>query len=48
MKKLDDLLEATKLYPPLEVKQRLCLDRGYDYSECRMLAEDFGYTPHIR
>ena len=37
MKKLDDLLEATLLYPPLDVKQHLCLDRGYDYSECRML-----------
>ena len=47
MKKLDDLLEATLLYPPLEVRQNLCLDRGYDYAECRMLAEDFGYTPHI-
>ncbi len=55
MKKLDDLLEATLLYPPLDVRQHLCLEqpeaalrsRGYDYSECRMLAEDFGYTPHI-
>ncbi len=55
MKKLDDLLEATLLYPPLDVKQHLCLarpwravgDRGYDYSECRMLLEDFGYTAHI-
>jgi len=36
MKKLDDLLEATLFYPPLDVKQHLCLDRGYDYSECRM------------
>ena len=48
MKKLDDLLEATLLYLPLEVRQNLCLDRGYDYAECRILAEDFGYTPHIR
>lgn len=31
MKKLNDLLEATKLYPPLDVRQDLCLDRGYDF-----------------
>ena len=48
MKKLDHLLEATLLYPPLDVRQNLCLDRGYDYAECRMLLEDFGYIAHIR
>ncbi len=55
MKKLDDLLEATKLYPPLDVRQHLCLEqppaalrsRGYDYAECRILLEDFGYIAHI-
>ena len=48
MKKLDHLLEATLLYPPLDVRQNLCLDRGYDYAECLLLLEDFGYIAHIR
>jgi len=26
----------------------LCLDRGYDYDEVRALAEEFGFTCHIR
>ncbi len=28
--------------------QGLCLDKGYDYNEVRDLAEEFGYTAHIR
>lgn len=28
--------------------QGLCLDKGYDYEEVRRLAEEFGYTAHIR
>jgi transposase len=28
--------------------QGLCLDRGYDYDEVRALAEEFGFTCHIR
>ena len=28
--------------------QGLCLDKGYDYDEVRELAEEFGYTAHIR
>jgi putative transposase len=26
----------------------LCLDRGYDYDEVRELADEFGFTAHIR
>ena len=28
--------------------QGLCLDKGYDYDEVYALAEEFGYTAHIR
>jgi putative transposase len=28
--------------------QHLCLDRGYDYAEARELADEFGFTAHIR
>lgn len=28
--------------------QGLCLDKGYDYDEVRALAQEFGYTAHIR
>lgn len=28
--------------------QNLCLDKGYDFDEVRALAEEFGFTAHIR
>ena len=28
--------------------QGMCLDKGYDYDEARDLADEFGYTAHIR
>ena len=28
--------------------QRLCLDAGYDYDEVRAIAQELGFTPHIR
>jgi putative transposase len=28
--------------------QGLCLDKGFDFPEIRELAEEFGYTAHIR
>ena len=28
--------------------QGICLDKGYDYDEARELADEFGYTAHIR
>ena len=34
--------------PTEETPQGLCLDKGYDYDEVRELAEEFGYTAHIR
>jgi transposase len=29
-------------------EQGLCLDAGYDYDEVRAVAQEFGYTTHIR
>lgn len=29
-------------------EQGLCLDAGYDYDEVRRIAQEFGYTTHIR
>ncbi|MGF1569586.1 MAG: hypothetical protein ACFCVD_16215 [Nodosilinea sp.] len=29
------------------VEQHLCLDRGYDYEDCRQAALERGYIPHI-
>jgi transposase len=34
--------------PTPEAPQGLCLDNGYAYDEVRELAEEFGYTAHIR
>ncbi len=34
--------------PTAEQPQGLCLDKGYDYDEVRELAQEFGYTAHIR
>jgi transposase len=31
-----------------EAPQGLCLDKGYDYSEVRELADEFRFTAHIR
>ncbi len=31
-----------------EGEQGLCMDAGYDYDEVREIAEEFGYTTHIR
>lgn len=33
---------------PKEVKQNMCMDKGYDYPDIRKLVEDYGYTAHIR
>jgi putative transposase len=33
---------------PEEGRQHLCLDKGYDYDEVRELAQEFGFTAHIR
>ena len=34
--------------PTPETPQGLCLDAGYDYEEVRTIAEELGFTPHIR
>lgn len=34
--------------PTEEQPQHLCLDKGYDYEECREAAVARGYVPHIR
>lgn len=47
MKKLADLLDARVVDAPGDVEAHLCLDRGYDYPECRQAAATRGYTVHI-
>lgn len=49
MKKLADLLDAKVVDAPSPqtVEQHLCLDRGYDYEDCRQAAVARGYIPHI-
>jgi putative transposase len=47
MKKLEDLLDARLLAAPEEIEVHLCLDRGYDYPECREAAAARGYLVHI-
>ena len=34
--------------PTRECPQHLCLDKGFDYEEPRALAEEFGFTLHLR
>jgi transposase len=44
-------LESIPLRRPAPTRKRpqgICLDKGYDYDEVRELAEEFGYTAHIR
>jgi len=33
---------------PKEVKQNICMDKGYDYPDIREMVKDYGYTAHIR
>ena len=39
---------APRPKPTRRRPQGLCLDRGHDYDEVRALAEEFGFTCHIR
>jgi putative transposase len=34
--------------PRAKAAQGLCLDKGYDYAEVRALADQFGFTLHLR
>jgi putative transposase len=49
MKKLAALLDAKVIPAPprMQGQSHLCLDRGYDYEDCRHAAQERGYTPHI-
>jgi len=51
MKLLADTLDAAVIArpePTAQEPQHLCADKGYDYAECRQVAEEHGYQPHIR
>jgi putative transposase len=41
-------LPAERPQPTPKRPQGLCLDKGYDSQEVRALAQQFGYTAHIR
>ncbi len=43
-------LEAIPVRRPKPTRrpQHLCLDKGFDYDEPRALAEEFGFTLHLR
>ena len=40
--------DAGRPAPTAAAPQGLCLDKGYDYDEVREIAEEFGFTAHIR
>jgi putative transposase len=50
MRLLRDTLDSivTERPSPLEYKQHLCLDKGYDYPACDTTVADYGYIGHIR
>src|SRR5262249_24532595 len=39
---------AARPAPAPDAPQGLCLDKGYDFDEVREIAEEFGFTAHIR
>lgn len=51
MKLLEQTLDAVVVERPEateEEPQNLCLDKAYDFDECRKEAEERAYIPHIR
>lgn len=48
-KMLEDTLRGLRAErpDPVQTRQHLCLDKGYDYPDIRALAVDLGYIPHI-
>ena len=51
MKLLAETLDAVVVErpePTATAPQHVCLDKGYDYEECRQVAEQHAYIPHIR
>jgi putative transposase len=50
-KLMRETLEAIPIERPAPTRRRpqhLCLDKGFDYNEPRVLAEEFGFTLHLR
>jgi putative transposase len=50
-KLMRETLEAIPIERPEPTRRRpqhLCLDKGFDYDEPRALAEEFGFTLHLR
>ena len=48
MKATLESIPVQRAKPTRKRPQGLCLDKGYDYDEARDLADEFGYTAHIR
>lgn len=51
MKLLEPTLESVPIARPIpddDRPQGLCLDRGYDYDDCREIAVSQRFEPHIR
>jgi len=43
-----DSIPIERPTPTADAPQGLCLDRGYDYPEVYELADEFGFTAHVR
>jgi putative transposase len=43
-----DAVVVERPAPTAAAPQHVCLDKGYDYEECRQVAERHDYIPHIR
>jgi transposase len=48
MRKTLEAIPIERPKPTRRRRQNLCLDKGYDYQEPRALAEEFGFTLHLR
>ena len=43
-----DAVPVARPKPTKRARQHLCLDKGYDYAASRTLAEERGFTLHLR
>ncbi len=48
MRQTLEAIAMARPQPTPEAPQNLCLDKGYDYAEPRMLAREFAFTLHLR
>jgi putative transposase len=48
MRQTIEAIPVERPQPTPDQPQNLCLDKGYDYAEPRALAEEFGFTLHLR